>query len=690
MQTDRNSRLSINNIIIYLLLIATLLIIFFASGFAKVNWGMNQVSFISPALYSILLGMAIAMLAWIVFRPGQGLYWGGSNDWLYGSRKIFGRGLFLIAALAIFLIFRFQAHLYDSGYLRLAYMAQREIPVIPWYEFGGTFLPYLFYRIISLIQTDAIAAAVWGYQISSFLSGLIYIWMIFKISELLSDSFRNRLAFVLLTFFSGISILSFGMVSPLPPLLPAIAAVVYIILKWHRIKSFRYFYYLWGIVILGTIVNIQFLAVVPAVIYISILKFYKEKATGKLAVAISVLSGVIGVAVLYIWAGSDIGVANRILLLSGKMPDSGYSLFSARHLLDLLNILFLLIPLWLIFLYFMVRMIMSSKLNTVTTALFILAGSQLILLFIIDPNDGMARDFNFYAFPLVGLLLTGAYAVIAGVSKDSASSPRPGFQFCLLGLILAVPMFVVHLTPAATVTYLDRFLQYNDTKLESALLAYRDYYFSVGNYTEADRREQEINGKVQDALQSRLVNDLFYHKRTEDAFSYASQLVTHNPYNATYRMQLGNLYKYYKKYPEAEKELKIALKLDPYRPELYHFLADFYRETNEPEKSYSTIEDGLRVDPKNSSLLTDLTYYYYHKNEFAKTDSLCEVMMARDTAAYYAYLYKGLVAEHMGQYRQALDYYTKFTRNDNLPEYGVIMKRMNSITQMLSDSTKNK
>ncbi len=614
----------------------------------------------------------------------------GIGEWLFGSKKHFGRAVFLAAALIIFLVYRFEAHLYGDGYNRISDFAQRAVPVIPWYEFGSTFIPYLFYRIMQMAGQEAIAAAIWGYQTASFISGLIYILVVLEISELISDSAEGRIAFSFLTIFSGLSLLFFGMVTSAALLLPVSAGLVYFMIKVHQGKSRKYLYCLWGAQILGLIMSVQFLAALPAVIFMSIAYTMNSKAAVKWAAAASAVSIIAGLAGLYIWAGNDIAVANRILLLSGKMPDAGYSLFSGRHLMDLANLLFLFLPLWLILIYAIVRRALSGNWNNLMGSFVFLAGAQIILLFLIDPKNGMARDINLFAFPLTGLLLAGGHIIVSGDINRPGHIKRYGLRLGLAGLMMATPTFIVHLTPAKTVSYLDSYLAYNETKLEPALLAFRDYYFSAGNYPEADRREQEINGKVQDALQSRLVNDLFYHKRVDEAFNYASQLLEHNPYNATYRMQLGNLLKYYKKYSEAERELKTALKLDPYRPELYHFLADFYRETKDAEKSYRVIEDGLSVDPKNSPLLTDLAYYYYQRSEYGKTDSLCNIMIAADTAAYYAFLYKGLVAEHNGAYQQALDYYARFTKNDHLPEYAVILKRMNSITQMLSDSTGKK
>jgi hypothetical protein len=48
------------------------------------------------------------------------------------------------------------------------------------------------------------------------------------------------------------------------------------------------------------------------------------------------------------------------------------------------------------------------------------------------------------------------------------------------------------------------------------------------------------------------------------------------------------------------------------------------------------------------------------------------------------------MAEQQKRYKEAMDYYAKFIKNDKLPEVGMIRKRMNDIYLIMSDSAGKK
>ena len=678
------------------LLLPLLLILCFAAPIFgekifRVNWGVNQLAYLPIGLHYLWILLAAALIGLIMARPGRQYLGDLLIKYLWGGKKRWGRIIIPSALVLLFLAFRFEAHLYGNGYMRVGNLAQKTKPIFRWFEYGSTLIPYFFYYIIQLVGVVKESAAFWSYQIISMLSGVPFWVLTLRISEHITADNKQRLIFLGMILFSGLSLFFFGMVENAPLLLPASALFVLLLLKSHQAPAAKNLFYLWGVLCLGVFLDVTFLAAFPAAIYATVHFVLKKNPRAEfIALTAAILAAVIGTAVLYILAAGDIAVENRILLLNAKSPELDYSLFSKHHLTDILNLLFLLIPLFPIFIFFIASGWKELRKNREFLSLALLTAGQLILLFTIDPRNGMARDINLYAFPLLGLVFWGAYAsaknpVMQSISQKITSRLIPA------ALLLVIPAFIVHLGPEKTVAYLDHYLTQNEGKYESALYAFRDYYYVAKNFTEADRREQSITGKVKSALESQLVNDLYFRERVDDAFAYANRLVERDPYNATYRMQRANLLRHFKKFAEAENEYKTALILDPYRTDLHHFLAELYRDMKREEDCYRILIKAAAFDPKSSLILIDLAGYYFRSGSYAATDSLADLAMAMDPEKPYPYLYKGLVADRRGTLPTAYDFYGKFVKNgEGLPELAPVRKRMNEIFLKMSDTTLNR
>lgn len=683
-----NALASTTSIIVIILVFLTLAIQVFGAGITRINWGINQVGYLPGFLHYAWLLFALVLVAFLFLSPGKHFVSAFLSRFFWGDRKLIGRVVFLIAALVILLIFRFDAHLYGDGYVRVANFAQKTKPIFRWFEYGSTLIPYTFYSILLALGQAKVSAAVLAYQIVSFSSGLIFIFFSFKISECISEKDDDRIVFFLLTIFSGVTLLFFGMVENTPILLPAIAMFIYYFLLLNQREKSKYLYYVWCISILGLFLHIQFIAVLPVLLYLS-LKFLirRGKIGSFLGLLVASVAIVSIVAIVYLKSIGNIALTNLILFPTGKPPEIDYALFNGRHLADIFNLFFLLIPLFAVYLFSIALAFAGLRNDRNFTGLGILAVSQFIFLFVIDPKHGMARDLHMFGFLLTGVMFWGVYSLLK--ARQHFRLPQDVFMtLCPIALLIIVPAFYVHLSPAATEKYIDEFLLYNETKYESALLAFRDYYIVEEDYQKASQREKSITGKVPGALESQLVNDLYAHERVNEAFEYALQLVERNPYNATYRMQKGNLLKHYKRYGDAEKELLIAIELEPYKVLLYHFLSELYRTMRLEQDCHDVLWKALSIDPKSATILVDLTGYYFRTGRFKEADSLANVVADLAPDEPYSYMYKGLIAERTNHKSQALEYYTRFIElNDNLPESPQIRKRMNDIVLEMKDTT---
>jgi tetratricopeptide (TPR) repeat protein len=675
-----------SGIILLVLLILSFAILSLGEKISINNWGIGQTAFFSTPLFAIWIISAVAIMVLMFFGLSLTGVFETAGELLWGKQKLIARAAFLLISLAIFILLRFETHLWGNGYIRISNLGQTFKPVLKWYEYGSTFVPYIFCSVLNAIGIEKESSAELGYQIVSFLSGIGFIIIAVKIAgELFKENYQ-RLLFFGLVILSGLSLFFFGMVENAPILLPLLGLFLLVSLKLNQTKNGIYLFFVWGAVILGIFFHIQFLAIIPAALFMTMNHFHKNSGKrSPLVFIVPIISIIGGLIALYVLSNSDIGIADKILFLSGKLPEADYSLFSLRHIMDIINLLFLLSPLFLIYLFGIIQLGRRKEGNRYFHLLMIASLSFLILLFIIDSRNGMGRDINNFALPISGLIFWGAYSL---VKVNDMISDRAGWLLPA-AFALVLPTFIIHLSPNLTTACIDRYLTYNEYKYESALLAFRDYYYINKDYTNADQREGQIVGKVKGALESQLVNDLYFRERFSDAFDYTNRLVQKYPYNATYRMQRGNMLKYYKKYDEAAQELKAAIALDPYRTDLYHFLIDYYRERGNEANVQKYAGTALAIDPHNTTIMIDLLGYYYRGKQDNTADSLADEILKVNDKEAYPFMFKGLIAERNGRYKEALNYYEQFVKiNEKLPDVPIIRKRLNNIFLMLNDSTK--
>jgi len=565
---------------------------------------------------------------------------------------------------------------------------QNSNPVFSWYELGGRFVPYIFYQLFNLLGMTKIDAALWGFQTVSILSGGAFVYLSFKTVELITDDTDDKLAFLFMIWFTGFVFLFFGFIEQTPLIFLAGLFFIDQIFRYNVDPSRKRALYLLAIVIVGIVIDIYFLTTLPVVLYILVKTLIKRRQIGSFAGSLlAYISIIAGVSTLYALSIGDIFLEKYLLYLGGKQPETYYSIFSGAHLADLFNLVYYASPIFIAMILAIAMRIKFYKEDKIFSTLGILVLSQFIALFIFDPINGIARDHHNYFFLILGFVYLGAYSMLK-LKENKFLSKDIFMAFSPVALLAILPMLAVHLNFPMTEKYLDDYLNKNDYKYESALYAFRDYHYIAKEYDAADKREQSIRSKAPGILESNLINDLYAHQRIDEAMEYALRLSERFPYNPTYKVQKGNLLRHFRKYREAENEYLTAMRLDKNRPETYHFLSEIYRDLNIKSKCKETILSGLEIASNNRQLLLDLTAYFYREGKYSAVDSLCVIILESNPDEPYVFMYRGLVAEGTKRLKKALGLYERFVElNENLPEVGIIRKRINDLYLILNDTT---
>ena len=684
---NTNNLFTPHNIVVLLLVLCSYIILFWGHTFTEIDWGLDQITYFSGSFFIFWIIISVISIILLLANIRNHFISDLLAGFLWGNRKLWGRWLLVILGMAVFFYFRFDAHLYGEGYIRVANFAQRSQPIFRWHEFGSSFIPYLFYQVISLFGMAKVASAIWAYQLLSIISGGLFLFFSIKISDLLYKDYHDKITSLFLIMLSGLTLMFFGMVENYPILLALGAIFVYLIVITIKSSDKKYLFYLWAFTLIGIVINFQSISLVPPLLYVTLKLFIKREKIGDLfGFPAALCSIILAVVVLYISAAKDLALENLILLLGGKSPEAYYWLFSRVHLIDIFNLIFLFVPLFLIFIYAILFGFKNRKKDNLFLVLSLFVLSQIIYLWIVDPKNGMIRDIPQYGFLLLGFVILGVYSLLTIMRKINLSQSIV-MGLCPIALILMLPGLILHLSPLKTEESLNKYLRYNEAKYKSGLIALRDYYFEIGNMDKAHYYDQLVADKDPGALQSRLVGDLYAHGRYSESFDYANQLVERYPYNYKYRSQRANLLKYYKRFNEAEAELDTAIILSPYSVEPYHFLSELYREQKLEQKCINVLDKAISFAPNNTIILIDLTGYYYRIKLYDKVDSMAKAITEIDSLVPHAYMYQGLIADNRKQFDKATELYSKFIEiNDKLPEVPIIRKRLNEIYLLQRDN----
>ncbi len=672
--------LTLSDMTVIGLVTAVFLILLFGNAITSNNWGISQVNYLPTVLKYLWMVLALGALSLFFYKPPRHFVSDFLAPYLWGERKLIGRTIVLFLAFLVFVLFRFKAQFFGEGYLLLGNFASKPTPFFDPLAPGGTMVPYLFYSLLTLAGVDKAWAAIWGYQIVSIFSGLLFIGLIIHLAERLFEDNHDRITFLFLAILSGLSLLFFGLMERATLMLPLTVLYFIGLMEFSRHENIKHLLWLIACTAVGIFLHWQSLAFIPPTLYVLVkfvFKKWRRASVFGFGLAMAIVVGF--TAYLYIRAGGDIALKAKLLSLDGKPPEVDYGLFDIRRLVDLLNLLFLISPLFPVFIFMNLAGIKSILKDTRHHPLYLLSVSQLLLLFIVDPQNGLARDMAFLGVLLVGTLLMRSFMAVK-YHGEARLSRHVVMALCPAVLVMILPAFYTHLSPAAAEKYLDNYMTYNENKSEPYLYAKRDYYFLRGDPTRAALIESSVTAQAPGALESKLVDDLYALDRIGESFKYTTYLIEQFPFNAHYRVQRGLLLKYYKRPLEAEAEYQTAIKLAPTTAESYHYLSELYRELNLEHKCIETIETGLKIIPDDISLLTDLMGYHFRTGKFQQSDSLAERLLSRDQNLPYPYMYRGMIAEKFNRQTKALKNYNRFIEIDeNLPEVPEIRKRINAI-----------
>ncbi|HQL24765.1 MAG TPA: tetratricopeptide repeat protein, partial [candidate division Zixibacteria bacterium] len=326
--------------------------------------------------------------------------------------------------------------------------------------------------------------------------------------------------------------------------------------------------------------------------------------------ALAVLVGAAGFSAVAYFRHTSVFFRLAVLPLYDGRLTNGYTVLSPAHLGDFLNLIPLLLPAAGLLALALVGFVKSRRPVTRPFAFLVVAVlSTLGAAFIFEPELGMPRDWDLFAFAGVPLVVGFYYLVLNGRRER-----RPTVEVAALGILLGAAALggrvatlrdeQVSLRPIAHYIALD------PARMSPVFHILREYYAARGDALAADSVEAEWRKHNPEAeLTSRAV-DLIEMGQYAEAAALARRAIEINAAHWSGYAELGAALIRMQRYDSALSCLQMAGGLNPYSPRILHNLALCYDRTGDWRKAEQLWQKAYRLDTTQTPTLVELCRLY--------------------------------------------------------------------------------
>lgn len=364
-------------------------------------WGINQLSYFSIQFSLMYLAIIIFLILLLSYIHRLKIVDSLINSLLRITESIPRYIWFLLVSISLivlFYIFRDSAYILGDGRLRLNELGVQGFERLK-NTAAGEPLEYLIRDIsYKYIFRPMGFDILDSFRFWSYLCGLVYFWTAWFITRRLQLSkMSSSVLFVYLLGWGGL-LFFFGYVEYYSIAIAAIMLFFYF--------AINYFYtgekliLLTVVFIIGYYLHNLTIVLLPSLGYLLLIEYRKNRQKS-IALLITTLT------LIAVWTVNTFSYKQSgAFLLPYSNTEPGYLLWSKDHIVDILNELFLICPVFLILIPIQrYRNPDDTKHNQIVLFSRLSAIAGIIALLLIDPHLGMARDWDLYALPLIGLHL---------------------------------------------------------------------------------------------------------------------------------------------------------------------------------------------------------------------------------------------------------------------------------------------
>ena len=581
-------------------------------------WGLNLLHYVPPFPRWLLVALGFVILIPPVNRfiaDGLAKLLGLAES---GSRRINKYYKYALISLASFLpfwIFKIKTYLLGDGNLRVAEISAG-------WKFSAT-EPIDFYlhaQISRLLKMDPYTT----YAILSCLAGVIFVFLILLLSDLLGKEGPEKLCIFSVLATMGANQLFFGYVESYTLMYVALAGFLLFSLYYLKGKCGLFWPSL--IFLLGLSLHLSAIFLLPSVLYLWIAQKSQETEPNKkvfslvnitrMALFLLIIGG--GFLILRNYRPQKTGLTSFLISPLGA-SESETSLFSFSHFIDFFNHQLLVsplgIPLWFILVLFFRKKIDFNKREVIF--LFVVSLCALVYAFLVDPKLGYPRDWDLFAFTGLGYTILGVFLLVEFLKESKLKRLRyVTLALIATALISTFPWIYVNSTEIKGVERLTDLLDLDGKK---SALGHEQLAYYYRNHNQKDKEIEEWKKAIALFEKPRYLKNLAatYVEvgKYQEAASLLEKILSKDPNDHLTHSDLGKVYVSLGRYEGAKQQFQKAIKLKSDNPVYYENLGFLFFNLKLYKESEEAFKKGLQVDTTYFPNYRNLGFVYFTSGE---------------------------------------------------------------------------
>ncbi|MEW5925130.1 MAG: hypothetical protein AB1746_14195 [Candidatus Zixiibacteriota bacterium] len=570
----------------------------------------------------------------------------------------------LLFAVAFYL-FSTRAHFLGDGYQLLAQLSDPTL-ALKSESYGDMKVHQLLAQFIN--APDQQESIYLSFKYTSIFSGIIFILTLLYYGRKITATPFAYYAFVLMNLCGASVILYFGYVETYG-LVTAFLSLFFISALAALINGRRSI-----IPILAFAIAVFFhkiaLIFLPAFLIYLVMIFLNEKmlqysASKKMGI-LAIITGMVFIFYLIVKLTAPLEIRNIFLSPIGdRFTVDGYFLLSWRHLLDYLNLVLFLAPIFIVLILIGLRHFRKLDSSGVNQAsLFILISVVIggLAAFIIEPKLGMARDWDLFSTMLIPAQLAGVYLWVVWYQSNKHFQSAT-FLLVVLSLSIMIPWLALNNSPDGLRRYAIDIMKQDPKHGRSGLFTIIPMLEKQGMGSDAEQLKKFCNANYPEMEMVRHGEGFLLNGNYNAAEKLIEQAIMENPsffrgYQLMARIQLAR-----DQYLPALENFKIADALNPYNSENSYFMASIYLRMGQNNRALELWRRSIRYDAINPFPYRDIAAYFYEKREI--DSALHYFSLIPDTAEVYPFrLYYdfGLDGLKYGDTLKAIYYFDRYLK----------------------------
>ncbi len=532
----------------------------------------------------------------------------------------------ILGFTGLFFFFSLKTYFLGDGYTVLSLLAS-ENPLIKNREIGEALIHIWVKNIFGTGENSALLS----FQSISIVSGFLFSLTTIYFTKRLFNKNIERVIFLFGINSGGYMLLYFGYVEnySIFVLSVLILTLTGLLIATDKIKV----WYIIPALLFSIFMHIMGVTLIPAAIYLLVSKSGMSNSIKRLKQPIKYSIIIFAVMIFgsilyYIYNNNYFFKFSVIPIFANRFTIEGYTLFSYNHLLDMLNLLFMQVPAFLI----LVIVIMHKFRRSIAKGaqyrfLLILILSTSGAAFIFDPKLGMPRDWDLFAFAGLPIVIFSMYLILSSKIPDRTKILIL-FLILSLGALSITSRITIHNNDDSAIARFQYFCKLDKTKGRPGGRVLIDYYRNNGRENEAILENKKWNDRypqTQLAIEGRA---LVRKGLLNEAVAKLTKAVEIEP---TFYAAWANLVSAYiklQRYPEALRCGKIAAGLNPLEIRNFNNLGTtslYLGNYKESEKYFLKV---LSIDENAPYVLRNLLNLYKQTKQYDKYLKILEKLVA--------------------------------------------------------------